>query len=117
VEFSVIVCDVNGLKFVNDTQGHKAGDEYIRNASGIVCRHFKRSPVYRVGGDEFVVIPQGDDFENMEQILEGFDREVEGNIGTSDAVVSAGHSAYRPGRDRRFHDVFERADALCRKDG
>ena len=111
VEFSVVVCDVNGLKFVNDTQGHKAGDEYIRNACSIVCRHFKRSPVYRIGGDEFVVLPQGDDLNDMQRILDEFDQEVEGNIGTADAVVSAGHSAFRPGHDRRFHDVFERADS------
>ena len=111
VEFLVVVCDVNGLKYVNDTQGHKAGDEYIRNACSIVCRHFKRSPVYRIGGDEFVVMPQGDDLQNFDRILEEFNHEVEGNIGTSDAVVSAGYSAFRPGRDRRFHDVFERADS------
>ncbi len=111
VEFLVVVCDVNGLKYVNDTQGHKAGDEYIRNACSIVCRHFKRSPVYRIGGDEFVVLPQGEDLQNMETILGNFDREVEGNIGTTDAVVSAGFSTYRPGHDRRFHDVFERADS------
>lgn len=111
VEFSIIVCDVNGLKYVNDTQGHKAGDEYIRNACRTVCRHFKHSPVYRIGGDEFVVLPQGEDLQNMERIIEEFDTEIEGYIGTSDAVVSAGCSDFRPGRDRRFHDVFERADS------
>lgn len=85
----VIVCDVNGLKFVNDTLGHAAGDEYIRQACHIVCRHFKHSPVYRIGGDEFVVVPHGEDLENYRDILATFDREVEGNIGTNRAVTAA----------------------------
>jgi diguanylate cyclase (GGDEF)-like protein len=110
-EFSVIVCDVNGLKFVNDTLGHKAGDDYIRAACTIVCKHFKHSPVFRVGGDEFVVVPQGEDLENMLDILARFDEEVEGNISKGQAVVSAGYSIFRPGSDHSFHDVFERADA------
>ncbi len=107
----VIVCDVNGLKFVNDTLGHAAGDEYIRQACHIVCRHFKHSPVYRIGGDEFVAVPHGEDLENYRDILAAFDREIEGNIGTNRAVVSAGYSILRPGLDSTLHDVFERADA------
>lgn len=55
-EFAVVVCDVNGLKKINDTLGHKAGDEYIRDACRMVCDIFQHSPVYRVGGDEFTVV-------------------------------------------------------------
>lgn len=50
-EFAVVVCDVNGLKKINDTLGHKAGDEYIREACRMVCHIFQHYPVYRVGGD------------------------------------------------------------------
>ena len=110
-EFAVVVCDVNGLKFVNDTLGHAAGDEYIKAACEVVCRHFKHSPVFRVGGDEFAVIPEGGDLGNLDEVIAGFNREVEGNIGTASPVVSAGTARYIPGRDRTFHAVFERADA------
>lgn len=48
--FAVIVCDVNGLKHINDTQGHKAGDQYIREAGVLICNTFKHSPVFRTGG-------------------------------------------------------------------
>lgn len=54
---SVIMCDVNGLKLVNDSFGHKAGDALLKQASWImqkVCR--KSDIVARVGGDEFVVV-------------------------------------------------------------
>ena len=35
--FGIIVCNLNGLKAINDTQGHEAGDAYIKNASALIC--------------------------------------------------------------------------------
>ena len=60
--FGIVVCDINGLKLINDTEGHKAGDDYIKSACRLVCRIFHHSPVFRVGGDEFVVVLKGQDF-------------------------------------------------------
>ncbi len=57
-KFAISIVDVNDLKYVNDKFGHQAGDQHIRNACRIVCTTFKRSPVFRVGGDEFCVISQ-----------------------------------------------------------
>jgi len=113
--FAVAVCDVNGLKHINDTLGHKAGDEYIRQAATLICDHFKHSPVFRIGGDEFVVLLDGADHENMNEIFEGMNKEIENNIGTGKAVVSVGCSDYVPGSDKSLHDVFERADELMYK--
>ena len=110
--FAVVVCDVNGLKVINDTLGHKAGDEYILNASRMICDIFQHSPVYRTGGDEFVVILNGRDYLIREElVLALHDRSVE-HISTKEVVISGGFSDYRPGEDPSFHDVFERADAL-----
>ena len=111
-EFAVVVCDVNGLKQVNDTLGHEAGNKYIREACSLVCTSFKHSPVFRVGGDEFAVIMKGDDFENRETILERFDGRVEENIGTGGVVVAAGIAVFDPAHDNAVSDVFERADSL-----
>ena len=111
-EFAVAVCDLNGLKFVNDTLGHKAGDEYIFKASRIICEIFRHSPVYRVGGDEFVAVLQGQDYLSRKDLLQALhDRSVE-HISTNDVVISGGLSEYRPGSDSSLHDAFERADAL-----
>ena len=111
-EFAVVVCDVNGLKVINDTLGHKAGDEYIFKASRMICEIFQHSPVYRVGGDEFVVVLQGHDHLIRKELLTALhDRSVE-HISTNEVVISGGLSDYRPGSDSSFHDVFERADAL-----
>ena len=110
-EFAVLVCDVNGLKHINDTQGHKAGDAYLCLASNLVCECFKHSPVFRVGGDEFVVLMEGQDFLYRQEILEKFNHQVEENIHTGGAVISVGAAVYTPGRDGNVHAVFERADS------
>lgn len=110
--FAIVVCDVNGLKVINDTLGHKAGDEYIFKASRMICDIFQHSPVYRTGGDEFVVILRGRDYLiRKELVLALHDRSVE-HISTKEVVVSGGLSEYRPGIDTSFHEVFERADEL-----
>ena len=115
-DFAVVVCDLNGLKVINDTLGHKAGDEYIFNASRTICDIFQHSPVYRTGGDEFVVVLRGHDYLIREELLkELHDQSVE-NISKNEVVISGGVSEYRPGLDNSLHDAFERADALMYKE-
>ena len=103
---------MNGLKVINDTLGHKAGDEYIQSASKMVCDIFQHSPVFRTGGDEFAVILRGRDYLiRNELVLALHDRSVV-HISTNEVVISGGLSDYIPEEDTCFHDVFERADAL-----
>ena len=111
-KFSVVVCDVNGLKHINDTYGHKAGDAYICEACKLVCVVFNHSPVFRIGGDEFVVIMTGADFENRHALMDTLNKQVEKNIGLDKAVISAGISDFIADKDKTMHDVFERADSL-----
>ena len=110
--FGVVVCDVNGLKHIIDTLGHKAGDMYIRSASQLICEYFKHSPVFRVGGDEFAVVLQGQDFENRLELLRALNEQIERNLGTGNVVASLGMAEYQPGIDNSFHAVFTRADSL-----
>ncbi len=110
--FALVICDVNGLKTINDTQGHKAGDEYICAASELICHLFTHSPVFRVGGDEFTVLLTGHDFEARHEIISELHRRSEENIGLKKVVVAAGLSDYDPDQDQNVQDVFERADAL-----
>jgi len=109
-DFSIVVCDVNGLKKINDTLGHKAGDEYIRSACAMICDIFQHSPVYRVGGDEFVVIMTGRDYVIRRELMAALhDRSVD-HITAGGAVVSGGISDYNAEEDNHAHAVFERAD-------
>ena len=110
--FAVVVCDVNGLKQINDTLGHKAGDEYIRAACDMLCAHYAHSPVFRIGGDEFVVLLEGQDYASRHALLETINARIEENLAAGGVVASLGMAEYAHGRDKSFHEVFKRADAL-----
>lgn len=68
-EFAIVMIDVNFLKNINDDHGHAAGDEYLKGCCKVVCQIYKHSPVFRIGGDEFVVILTGDDYRDREEKL------------------------------------------------
>lgn len=55
----IIYLDLNELKVVNDTEGHEAGDRLIISLADVISFFFRRTEIYRVGGDEFVVIAVG----------------------------------------------------------
>ena len=114
-EFAIAICDVNGLKTVNDTQGHKAGDDYIKSASSLVCSTFKHSPVFRVGGDEFVVILKGSDFEVRDELEKKFMEIAKHNAEEHKVVVACGIAVFDKMHDKNVSAVFERADALMYK--
>ncbi len=53
----VIVCDVDGLKIINDTLGHPVGDEMLIAAASTIQRVFRKEDVVaRIGGDEFAIL-------------------------------------------------------------
>ncbi len=56
IPFGLVNLDLNGLKVVNDTGGHDAGDRLLVNAAEILKKYFYSGDLYRTGGDEFVVI-------------------------------------------------------------
>lgn len=53
---SVVFADLNGLKPINDNEGHNAGDALLKNAAEILKQTFTDCEIYRAGGDEFVVV-------------------------------------------------------------
>ena len=112
VPFAVVMCDINDLKLVNDSRGHSFGDEYIQKAGRLICNVYVNSAVYRVGGDEFVAILSGDDYEQREDLLNLLRIESRTNgRWRSGPVVACGMSVYDSEKDFCFNDVFERADA------
>ena len=111
-EYGVVVFDINGLKQINDTLGHEAGDEYIKSACTLICTQFDHSPVFRIGGDEFVAILKGSDYEKREELEDSFRKTIDENQRNGHVVVSSGLAVYQPDNDESFNDVFKRADQL-----
>lgn len=108
-KLAVVVCDINGLKKVNDTKGHAAGDQLIKDACALICEYFKHGAVFRTGGDEFSVILLDKGCDTMDEVMAALNRKVEANIKENAVVVSVGSSVLRP-EDQQLSDVFERAD-------
>jgi len=111
LEFGLVVCDSNNLKQINDTLGHAAGDEYIKSSARLLCDIFVHSPVFRVGGDEFIIFLRGIDFTCRLELMEKLRGQVLENkrMGTG-VILASGMSEYRPESDNFVSDVFERAD-------
>ena len=110
-ELGIVVFDLNNLKKVNDSFGHDMGDKYIQASCKMICRVYQHSPVFRIGGDEFVAFLEGEDFKNRDSLIKSFDEEVEKNLRSGGPVVAAGMGIFDPEKDFRFDDVFSRADA------
>ena len=66
--YGVFFIDVNGLKTINDTNGHIAGDNLLKDVAVTMKEHFEEGEIYRVGGDEFMVIVEGVSKERFEEL-------------------------------------------------
>ena len=107
-EFAIVILDVNDLKKVNDTLGHQAGDKHLRGACKIICDTFKRSPVFRIGGDEFAVIVRGEDYERVDRLVSDIDDQNRKAVINGGVVVACGMSKFEG--DDSVTAVFRRAD-------
>ena len=110
-KLAVVVGDINGLKYVNDTQGHAAGDQLIKDACALICEYFTHGAVFRVGGDEFVIVLQGKGYDTISEVISGLNRKVEENIKDNAVVISIGYSVLNQ-EDQQLRDVFDRADQM-----
>ncbi|MBQ9461319.1 MAG: transporter substrate-binding domain-containing protein [Clostridia bacterium] len=114
-EFAVCMFDCDNLKYINDKFGHEKGDEYLKTAARLICRIFQHSPVFRVGGDEFISVLHDDDYLNRAALLEQFDAESKSINETAEndwqhINVSVGMAEYDPKADSSVEDTAKRAD-------
>ena len=116
-EFAVIMCDLNYLKHINDNLGHIAGDEAIRKTASILCKAFPLSTVFRIGGDEFAVLPTGLDYARIDEKLDALKAMLESQRNISDNYLERislafGCAVFERGKDTSYQEVFERADKI-----
>ena len=119
--FGLAMIDLNYLKDTNDNYGHNAGDEALVKLAHTICLVFKHSPVYRVGGDEFIVVLRNEDFTNHEALIEEFKERMADicsnkNLHMKERISAAiGYSEFDKEKDARVEDVFKRADKAMYK--
>ncbi|MCR4787953.1 MAG: diguanylate cyclase [Lachnospiraceae bacterium] len=114
-KFALIMIDVNDLKKVNDGFGHEHGDEYIVGTCEIICDTFVHSSVYRIGGDEFIVVLRDRDYANRDQLIAAMTERF--NECSKDNNLkpwkrfnaSCGMAVYSDGKS--VDDIFQEADA------
>ena len=110
--YAIIVMDLNSLKITNDSFGHMAGDRLIQEAGAYISQIFGEDGVFRIGGDEYVVILCNAQYENRlslcKEFEEGMGREIQDIPGLRIAI-SYGMASY--GEDgTEYEDLFRIAD-------
>ena len=99
---AVVVCDLNGLKEINDRQGHDAGDLFIQRTSEALKSVFGQENIYRLGGDEFGAVIKNISKHELDEMLDLARLQ----LGTTASLGSA----YREGIGPDFNTLFKLAD-------
>lgn len=116
---ALLSADMDHLKYVNDTYGHAAGDEYIRFGCRVIQSVIPDSGIlYRIGGDEFAVLLTDTSEEEVrvltEKILEVLEAENEKDPGTMEVKrsMSVGYAIFDPEKDASLYDTLKRSDKV-----
>lgn len=110
----VVVLDLDHLKFVNDTLGHEAGDDYIRRAAAVLRDAVRTGDVLaRLGGDEFALLAVGAGVEYTVELVERMERAlaaagVSGSFGHAPYSVVAGFPGALRAADRAMYEQKRR---------
>ncbi|MBQ9008211.1 MAG: diguanylate cyclase [Clostridia bacterium] len=115
-EFGLVMIDLNYLKVINDNYGHEKGNVAIKTLCKLICEVFAHSPVFRIGGDEFVVLLEGADYQNVDNLLAQFKNRVrqldeDKTLAPWTRVSAAiGYARYDARKDTGTDSVLARAD-------
>ncbi len=116
-KFCIAMVDVNFLKRVNDTYGHERGNIYLLNAVKLISSVFGAENVFRIGGDEFVVLLEGEKVSLSKYFVKQFQAEMERkNFNAASepwekVSAAVGLADFQSGKDKSADEVFKRADA------
>lgn len=111
----VLFIDLDGLKDVNDTMGHKEGDRFICGIANILKRVTDENElVMRYGGDEFVVMGKFRSYNRAEELMQMIEAEIVVENRREDIdfrlAASVGHEIFNPQVEEDLQKIIERAD-------
>ena len=108
-DFAIVMCDLNDLKNINDDAGHLIGDEYLVKTAKILRDVFPHSKIYRIGGDEFFVVLENEDYQDRYNLVKAL-KSVSKDNKYSEAPVIAVGLAELSDMTRDFSSMFMEAD-------
>ncbi|MCY6354150.1 diguanylate cyclase domain-containing protein [Clostridium sp. ZS2-4] len=111
--FAMVICDLDGLKLVNDTLGHSVGDEYLCTVANILRSCFRKQDVIaRIGGDEFGILMNNTSQEEIKKIKTNINKNIE-HVNSSNNLVpfsiSFGYEIYKKDY-KNLNEMFKEAD-------
>lgn len=113
---TVVMSDVNGLKLVNDSFGHAAGDELLKKVSEIMKEGLRSDDIVaRLGGDEFVILLPNTSEAEAEQIIDRIKALAsKEKVGTVDISISFGYEA-KTTKEEKVQDILKKAEDFMYK--
>lgn len=104
--------DMNGLKAINDNEGHLAGDEAIKTLASCFTRASRPSQaVYRIGGDEFIIVCRKTDADDLMALVS----RIRENVASTKYSCSIGY-CYAPNNSKRHKDMVKESDEMMYAD-
>ena len=109
----IIICDVDGLKQINDTFGHLAGDQLLQNVAQMLKKTVGRGQLARIGGDEFVILLPGASQDEILKTVAAIKYEQDNHTIDREypLSVSVGY-AYRADHGLCMSELFAKADTM-----
>ncbi|MGG6295814.1 diguanylate cyclase domain-containing protein [Leptolyngbya sp. AN02str] len=115
--FSLLICDIDYFKLVNDSYGYPVGDSVLKTLAARLQHHLrKETPIYRYGGEQFVILLADTSLELAVEVAERLQQSIRGVSfaaphGSIQITTSLGVAQQDPNRDTTAWDVLERAEA------
>ena len=115
-DFSILMIDINYLKRMNDVYGHEQGNLYLQGAAELIKKIFGADHLYRIGGDEFVIILEGKAQAGVQERISAFKEEI-ARLQADDTLqpwekisAAVGIAKYEKGTHRETEEVLRKAD-------
>ena len=115
VKFAVVLMDVNNLKATNDAYGHRYGCSLVVRCGQTLPKIFSTSRMFHIGGDEFLVIVEGNDLENFEETMKKFDKAMLYSLvkfEDKELIFSVARGYKIRDKEKNYRDVLQVADNL-----
>ncbi len=116
----IVVFDINNLKLINDNYGHEYGNKLLIESSNAITTIFNENNTYRIGGDEFVVIIENEEDDNILKLINDYNNLIKDTYldlpdTKHNIEIAYGYTKFDFLIDKSFDHMFNRADSLMYK--